>query len=234
MAASVTAVEVGVRMEIMGVEMVVLGMVEVGKVEGGMGTVGVGMVELQVVGMVDLEMVGVGIGNLEVVRVQMMVVGLALAMVVVQLVLEPLLMVLARGAAVAAEMMVLGPLRMALVRLLVVAALRAMEKRLVQVLHQKVTPLMLLVQLVLLPAHLLRAAGLVTVLVLLQMGAVLVMLQAATLIVNLQAVTLLLTAQQEQMPVPHLRGQVLVQLSVMGRGPGSSVTPCQKIQGQPE
>ncbi len=144
---------------------------------------------------------------------------------------------------------------MALVRVLVVAAVQAMEKRPRQVLQQKATPLMLLVQLLLQLATLLgaaqlvsllvlllqlatllRASQLVSLLVLLQVGAVLMILQAATVIVTLQAVTLLLTAEQEQMPVPHLGGQVPVQLSVMRRRAlGSTLTSCQEMdRGQPE
>ena len=138
---------------------------------------------------------------------------------------------------------------MALVRVLVVAAVQAMEKRPRQVLQQKATPLMLLVQLLLGAAQLvsllvlllqlatlLRASQLVSLLVLLQVGAVLMILQAATVIVTLQVVTLLLTAEQEQMPVPHLGGQVPVQLSVMRRRAlGSTLTSCQEmVRGQPE
>jgi len=184
---------------------------------------------------VELKMVGMEIGRSGMVRVQMVGVGLPMVTVVVELILEPLLMVLARVMAVAAEMMTLDPLLTALVRVLVVTAVQARETKLVQVLQRRVTPLMLLGLLLLQLAALLRAARLVSLLVLFQTAAVLMILQATTLIVILQAVTLLLTTQQEQMPVPHLRCQVQVQLSVMRRAQGSILTSCQEMsQGQPE
>ena len=215
---------------------------------GGWGRVGVGIGSL---GTVRAKMLGVGLPMVMVetqlvLEPLLVVLARVVALAAEMMVLDPVLMALVRVLVVAAvqtmekkpgqvlqrkvtPLMLLVQLLLQLATLLRAAHLVTLLVLLLQLATllraaRLVTLMVLLLQL----APLLRAARLVTLLVLLQAAAVLMMLQAATVLVNLQAVALLRTAEQEQMLVPCLGGQVPVQLFVMRRAPGSTLTSCQE------